>query len=110
MYFKSLYLEIFVTIIPFAIPSSNGKNILLQCRAPSKVKNVQYIWELNGNVISEEQNITVENSTIDNKQEYKCTVKGRDENNKQIKFESSSIDSNIHQLIQSTKFIAILTI
>ena len=110
MYFKSLYLEIFVKIIPFEIPSSNGKNILLQCRAPSNVKNAQYTWELNGKVISKKQTITVEKSTIDNMQEYKCTVIGRDENNIQIKFESSSTESNIRQLIQSTKFIAILTI
>ena len=110
MCFKSLYVGWSVKIFLSEIPSSNGKNILLQCRAPSNVRNAQYTWELNGKVISEEQNLTVENSTIDNKQKYKCTVKGRDENNKQIKFESSSIESNIYQLIQSTKFIAILTI
>ena len=108
--FNSLFVGISVQIIVSEVPSSNGKNIVLQCRAASYVKNPQYTWEQNGKVISKEQTITVEKSTIDNTQGYKCTVRGLDENNKETTFYVEKSKYELFLLIQSTIFIVFITI
>ena len=110
MCFKSLYVGFSVIIIVSEIPSSNGKNIRFQCRAPSNVKNPKYTWERNGKVISKEQTITVEKSTIDNTQAFKCTVTGLDENNKETEYFVEKSKYEINELIQSTIFIVFITI
>ena len=110
MCFKSLYVGLSVIINVSEIPSSNGKKLLLQCRATSYVKNPQYTWEQNGKVISKEHSITVEKSTIDNTQGYKCTVTGLDENNKETTFYVEKSKYEILAIIRSTIFIVFITI